>query len=205
MKLADSQLIVTWCNLVNEQLNICTPSPTAHQALPYTRLLISTSESFFSYWTHGWQDGAAGCLASLGTGCQLEGMAVLASAGGHQNMFLEKFTTGGRMWSLRFFPWQSTCSKDTGTKRDHLWVGQGSPGKAVGLLAVDHSSARLVLQVFVCPCAVGSQQLCSCSLCVPLLVALRSTFRFREVKSRLRGVMLLWNSSKLCLGCFVLF
>lgn len=164
MKLADSQLIVTWCNLVNEQLNICTPSPTAHQALPYTRLLISTSESLFFYWTHGWRDDAAGCLASLGMGCQLEEMSVLASTGGHQNMFLEKFTTGGGMWSPRCFLWQGTCSKDTGTKRDHLWVGQGSPGKAVGVLIADHGSARLVLQG-VCSPAVGKQQLCSRSLC----------------------------------------
>lgn len=91
-------------------------------------------------------------------------MGVLTLAGDRRSMFLEKFRSGGGMWSLRRFPLQGTCSKDTGTKRDHLWVGQWSPGKAVVVLVADNGQRRecqLLLHCF-CTCAGGKKQLCSC-------------------------------------------
>lgn len=64
MKLADSRLIVTCCNLVNEQLNICMPSPSEDQSHILHKAFNVHTRTLF-YRAHGWWDGASGCLADL--------------------------------------------------------------------------------------------------------------------------------------------
>lgn len=102
------------------------------------------------------------------------------------------------------FPGKAFAPKIPGLKETTCEWGRGLLGKLSG------SSLRITAVPGWCcrclsvPVLWGASSFAP-ALCVPLLVTLRSTFRFREVKSCLRGVTFLWNSSKLCLGCFFCF
>lgn len=149
VKLADSQLIVTWCNLVNEQLNICTPSPTVDQSLTLHKAFnFHQWILLLNSWMMGWccwppHRPRAG-VSAAGDGCfGISWWPSKRVPGKIQKWW----------WNVEpkaLFPWQGTCSKGTGTSRDHRELGRGLLGKPSWSWLVTGSaqSARLLLWCF---------------------------------------------------------